>query len=376
LKRSTPADKDKPEDFQSDRTILVYIHELFHCFQEDHISLELPNFRRNPDTNFAAYSEVEGAALRKAYEAVDPEEAKSYLADFLRARELRRKGIPEFDQRCESTDEVREGTAVYSEVRTLELIQKGFTPGLTPAEEPYYHQFKDAGKQLGTYKTRLAEAEKRTFGFLKCYEYGCFQALLLERLYPGWQSEFGKKPAFLDEVLARRLNPPKADAAAVQKRFVDVYGLAEVRARQGQAIKARDDAYAMLTARRGVSYIISFKKIHQYLVELSDKDAKKYEMGLMSIYPNGFGAVKFDDIEVSPITAPTEVNQLYYIKVVDTESASRAQTWGIKAEKMDGDVLTNAVLTTPLFTLKAPAIRVKEQGGRVKIWVLSRVKGG
>jgi len=137
-----------------------------------------------------------------------------------------------------------------------------------------------------------------------------------------------------------------------------------------------DFAYLSLTSRRGLSYIISFKKIQQYLTELPNKDAKKFDMGLMSIYPNGFGALKIDDIEVGPIGVPAEINQLYYIRVVDTESASRAKPYELAFGSREGDVYKDVRLTTPLFTLKAPSVRIKTQGRRVKIWVLSRVKGG
>ena len=34
----------------------------------------------------------------------------------------------------------------------------------------------------------------------------------------------------------------------------------------------------------------------------------------------------------------------------------------------------DAVVTTPLFTLKAPKVRIVETGNRVKIQVLARVK--
>ncbi len=377
LRRYSAGDKTKPEEFRAEQTILIYIHELFHCFQikDDRIRVEDPNFNYNPDTHFAVYSELEGSALEKAYAAADPAQAKACLADFLAAREIKRKDIPAFDRHCESGDEVREGTAVYSEVRTLEVLSRGFKPGLTPAQDRFYGGFKEASGMLPDYTKRLDATKKRTFGYLKCYEYGCFQALMLERLFPGWQEAFKDKAAYLDEILAADLGRPKVDPAAAEKRFAAEYGLAEVTARQGAAIKERDDAYALVTGRKGRSYIISLKLVHQFVSGLLGEDVKKFELGLMQMVPGGTPRLAFDDVEVSPIGVPVEINQLYYIKVVDTESASRAKAFEISAEKFEGGVYKNAVLTTPLFTLTAPAIRVSDDGNRVRIWVLSRVKG-
>jgi hypothetical protein len=104
--------------------------------------------------------------------------------------------MEESDRRAESGDEVHEGTAVYSEVRTLEAIKQDFKSGLTPARDPYYSGFKDADTFLGRYRERLAKTKADTLNYLKCYEYGCFQALLLQRLFPGWQEAFASGPAF------------------------------------------------------------------------------------------------------------------------------------------------------------------------------------
>jgi len=45
----------------------------------------------------------------------------------------------------------------------------------------------------------------------------------------------------------------------------------------------------------------------------------------------------------------------------------------VKKSKVD-NAYKNAVITTPLFTLKAPKVRIKDSAKRVKIWVLSRVR--
>jgi hypothetical protein len=374
LGRLRPKEDKSRARFRTEDAILTYVHELFHCFQQGHIQVPYPNFRYNPDTTFAAYSEIEGTALEKAWRAGDPEESKRYLEDFLLARRLKRKGMAEFDKRCESGDEVREGTAVYSEVRSLEVLRAAFSPQLTPAQDPYYGGFRDIDSLVRKYSLRLHQRKTQTYSYLKGYEYGCYQALLLERLFPGWQAPFSEKPHFLDEEIARRIGPTSEDERQAQKRLETDYRFREVWARHKRAVEERDVAYGAISAREGRSYIISFKSIHQFLSVLVGERKKSYEVGLMKIYPDGVGGVRVDDIEIRFTKVPAEINQLYYFRVVDTGWQARKSPYALRYEKKEGeDVYSKVILTTPLFELKAPRVRIREEAKRVKIWILSRV---
>ena len=374
LSRSGPRGDAARGRFQAETTILTYIHELFHCFQEDHLRVTYPNFRYNPDITFAAYSEVEGAALEKAYQAGDPAEAKTYLEDFLAARALKRRGMSEFDARCESGDEVREGTAVYAEVRSLEALGGGFKPRLIGPQDPFYRGFADLGALLRGYWARLDKRKALTYGYLKGYEYGCYQALMLERLYPGWQEPFSEKASLLDEELRARVSPGADDDRWAVRRFEKVYGFSRIRTRHGKAVRERDAAYQAISSRQGRSYILSFKPVRQFASALVDPQKKKYEVGLMHIFPGGVGSIKADEVAVRFAKVPTEINQLYYFKVVDTGWKTRKAPYSIRYEAREsGDIYTGVTLTTPLFELKAPRIRIAEEASRVKIWILSRV---
>ena len=374
LGRSRPREEAGGGRFQTETSILTYIHELFHCFQDDHIRVPYPNFRYNPDALFASYSEIEGAALEKAYGAGGPEEAKQYLKDFLLARKLKRKGMPDFDARCESGDEVREGTAVYAEVRSLEALAAGFTPRLTTAQDHFYRGFADLGALLRVYWARLDKRKALTYSYVKGYEYGCYQALLLERLFPGWQKPFSERAGLLDEELAARIVPDAEDERQAPRRFEKVYGFSRIRARHAKAVRERDAAYQSISSRQGRSYIVSFKPIRQFASALVDPRKKRYDVGLMNIFLGGAGTVKTDDIEIRFGKVPAETNQLYYFKVVDTGWRTRKAPYSIRYEaKEAGDIYTKVTLTTPLFELRAPRIRITEEPSRVKIRILSRV---
>ncbi|MBG0858457.1 MAG: hypothetical protein IQL11_03070, partial [Bacteroidales bacterium] len=70
----------------------------------------------------------------------------------------------------------------------------------------------------------------------------------------------------------------------------------------------------------------------------------------------------------------TEINQLYYVKVIDTESGKNKKAYKMEYESEDDDgYFYNATITTPLFTLKAPKISIRESSNRVKFIVHSRV---
>lgn len=368
--RQIPPEKEaESAELLEENRILIYIHELFHCFQDKHVLRSYPNFRLNPDTNYAVYSEIEGKALENAYKAADTEAVQKFLQDFLIARKLKRKDISEFLSLCEATDEVMEGTAVYSEVRTLEILSKLQASGKTSLE------FKGIDSLRARYQDQLRETRENTYSYLKCYQYGCFQALLLQRLFPEWQAPFSQKASFLDQEIGKYIPVEKGAEKTITSRFQEIYDFDEVYARHHKAISERDSAYKELTSRKGRAYIVSFKPIRQFLSTLPYKEDQPYKIGLMNIFPQGVGNLKVNDIEIICQDLPTELSQLYHLKIVDTDWETREESYNLTYTKKEGeDIFYNAVLKTPVFTLKAPKIRLKEKGQRVKVWILARVK--
>ena len=370
------SEKEDLSKMKTEDRILIYIHELFHCFQRANVQFQYGNLRYNSDVNYALYSEIEGRALEKAYAESDSEKAKGYLKDFIIARELKRKSMTEAQQKEESSDDVREGTAVYSEVRTLEILKEGYKPQLNATDDPYYGEFKDIDSFLKKYTERLKSSSENIYeSKMKCYDYGCFQALLLQRFFPGWQEPFSKEACLMDDELRKRIPVSEEDKAGAQKRFQDVYNFEEIKARAQKAMEERDSAYKALISLKGKAYIISFKEVQQYVSAVVDKSKKSYDLGLIKTYPDGIGKIKFEDVEIDVHQKPAEVNQLFYIRLVDTEWKKRSKPYSLQFEKQESDsVYKNAVITNPLFTLKAPKVRIKDSAKRVKIWVLSRVR--
>ncbi len=364
---------------RTEQRILVYIHELFHCFQEDHLPIEHGNIRYNPDTNYALYSEIEGLALDRAFHETDDHLAKEYLRDFITARRLKRRSMTDDQQQRESSVDLKEGTAVYSEVRALEVLQDGFTSHLTSGEDPWYRGFEDAGElQQEIYVDYFRRSRSNPYDCMgKCYTYGCFQALMLQRLYPGWQEAFTEQARFLDQELAWRLGMTAGTKTDRKRRFRTLYGLRDIRARVREAIRDRDRAFKRVSAREGRVFVIDFKSVGQFVARLVDGSPTSYELGLTTVYPQGVGRLKLDEIELDAPRCPALIDQLYYLKIVDTRNVNGDEPYQLVHEgQEDGQIFNNVLLTTNLFTLRAPRVRIRERGGRTKISILSRAAAG
>lgn len=376
LKRRVPGEEEPEEKFRTESQIILYIHELFHCFQRDHVRIGYGNMHYNPDSHYALYSEIEGMALKKAYAEKDPQKAKEFLKDFVLARELKHQSMTDMQQKQESSDDVREGTAVYSEVMALQSIQEGFRPGMTTEQDPHYKGFKDMDDLMTKYTDRMDESIREVYNpKMKCYNYGCYQALLLQRLFPGWQEPFAKEPRFLDEEIRKNLPISEEEKETIHKRFETRYNLPEIKARTGKIIQERDAAYKDYKNWQGKSYIISFKEIQEYAASRIDEEKSSHRLGLISIFPDGIGSFDVDEIHFESEDSPAVVDRLFYIKYVDSDWENRKNPVILDYEaKESEEIFTGATLKTPFFTLKAPKARIKDTGKRYKIWVLSRVK--
>ncbi|MCC6590042.1 MAG: hypothetical protein IT168_25340 [Bryobacterales bacterium] len=350
---------------RAEQQMLVYIHELFHCFQRTKVERKMyGNLRYNPDITYAVYSEVEGLALERALGARDNATlAPQYLGDFVAARKKKRaESMTEEQANQERWEEFVEGSAMYAELRTLDVLRSdGFEPKLTGDAE--YRGFSDLAALSKVYADRMSrvisdskQARKRF------YYYGASQALLLDRLFPGWQKEV----EFFDQEMERRF-PPSGMA-----RLETEYNIAGIAKRHGAELGARDSAYRAIKSRSGRVYVIDFKKAGQDVSAVA-KAPKTHQLGLILLWPEGAG-ISFDEVEVSRLTVPSMSEQFYYVRVVDTAPPS-GKAWSIEGDAQPDGTYRRALVRTPVFTLKAPHVRVLETKEFVKIQVLARVCG-
>lgn len=358
----------------SEKQILIDIHELFHCFQREVYRYRYGNLRANTDANYAIYAEIEGMALEKAYLESAADKAKEYLKDFLAARMMKRKSLTEAEQNQESEDDLMEGTAVYAEAMALELMKKGYQPQLTQNEDPYFLGFKHIDdylkEKLASLKSSRAESMDAR---MKCYAFGCFQALLLTRYFPGWQPDFFQKNKFLDQALGESLGLTKEEKEKIAEGLKDRYPVGEITDKHTKLIQKRDDALKMIQERKGRVYIIDFKQTQEYVLPKSSGEA--FRIGLINIYPDGIEKIKIQDVLFEGRKTPIIHDQLYYVKWIDTEAKANEKSYSVSFSRKEGeDIYYDVEFTTNGFTLTAPKIQVKDVPARVKVTVLSKIK--
>ena len=361
----------------AEQQILTNIHELFHLFQRNILQYRYGNLMYNPDFDYSVYSRIEGKALEQAWSETNPEKAILFIKDFLYARmEKVKKSMTGIQSKQEGDDDLMEGTAVYAEIRTLELLKDGYQPTLLPDEDPAYNGFRDTdGLLKKEFSDRLEkDAEDLLEAKMKCYQYGCAQALLLQRYFPGWQDSVMKVPRNLFEELQKRLPLSDSDKKMIRERFKTMYGIDTLSTRAKREIDERDRTVKSVLKRKGYSYILNFKPVRHFLQP--EKNRKVSSLGLVYAYPEGFGDFSLNDITVKGLESiPVEKNQLYYLKIVNSNPVEGEKPYEIKYElKEEGNIYKNVVITTPLFTITAPEISIQETKNRVKFSFLSRVK--
>jgi len=356
----------------SDDQILLYVHELFHVFQHDFYTIERHgNLRYNPDANYAIYSEIEGEALRRAFLEKDDAAARELLKDFAVARKLKYRSMTLVEQVQEKEEDFAEGTARYAEYATLLEMKKSFHPRVTRKEDPAYSGFAGIDAQLAE---RLADLTTQK-GFtlesrMKCYQYGCFQALLLNRFSPGWQATVPVRNQFLYDTILAVLKMDAAEEARVAGRLEDRYDLPALTARHTPVVAARDKAFAEFDARKGKTYVVNFKPSREF-VRAEPGPGQVHHLGLRNLYTQGIKRAAMFEILYEGTGEPVCAEQLFHVRYVDT--ADRGYT--VASSRSEGDIHYGAVIKTAGFTLKAPKVRVKEGGGRVKFIVLEKVAG-
>jgi hypothetical protein len=360
----------------SENQILINIHELFHCFQREVYRYRFGNLRVNTDTDYAVWSEVEGLALEKALLAPDAAEARARAADFLAARRLKQAAsMTPLEANQESEDDLMEGTATYSTTRTLELMKEGgYKPLIGGSDDPWYFGFAGAAAYFDKEIKDLVEARGASMeAKSKCYQYGNFQALVLSRLFPGWQDGFFQGGKLLSGDLAERLGLGDDALAGAGATLADRYPLPELRQKHDRVITKRDEAWRRVQRRVGRVFIVDFKPAGEHLNPLAA--GPSYNLGLVRIFPAGIDAIRVQDVLFSGAKTPIVQDQLYYLKWVDAERRLGGKGYRLMSSGKEGkDIYLNVEIRTGGFILKGPKIRVRETKDFVKITVLEKVR--
>jgi hypothetical protein len=368
LKKDAPADKIL--DRANENQILLNVHELFHALQDKLYEDEYDNLRYVPDANYAIYSEIEGIALKWAFFEEDAGKALEYLKDFVIARKIKYRSMAEIEQLQEKAEDINEGTARYSEYVALQIMSEGFQPAADDKDLPYYFGFRDIDYFIGKRWERFDGMAQNTFyPKMKCYDYGCCQALLLDRFVPGWKETIFADSKFMYDIIVDFVAIEEEEESRIASRLAERYDYDSVAERQSGAVNARDEAFKMFNSQKGRVYIINLKHTHEYASCSPMEGGEEYIMGFRRLYPKGIKPMIFQEVSVKSTGKPILVDQIYYMRYVDTENAD----YEIQFSRVEGDVYHDAVVSTNGFTLAAPKIRVKERDDRVKFIILAKV---
>jgi hypothetical protein len=293
---------------------------------------------------------------------------------------MKQASMTELEQNQEREDDLMEGTAVYSTTMALELMKSGYKPLIGFADDPFFFGFSDVKPYLEKELDALVNGRSDSMeAKMKCYQYGCFQALLLTRLFTGWQEGFFQGKKFLDQTIQEKLGLSAADIEAGAEKLKTAYPFAELKAKHDRVILKRDEALRLIQERKGRVYVVNFKPTGEYLAPKSKE--KPYRIGLIYIFPKGIETIDIRDVHFTGMISPIIQDQLYYVKWVDIHDppagSSSPKRYELKYSRREGeDVYVEAEFKTAGFAIKAPKIRIQDSAARVKITVLSKIKAG
>jgi len=241
-------DKSRPEapfDLEplgdSDAHVLMYIHEHFHGHQA---RLQRPGpvraFKINAE--YAAWANIEGLALRRAYLESQDAAARDFLKDFVVAREIKHAHMPFDAAPAEAYLSMKEGTASYVSLKTAMLLRDSSDkPGIDRAKDPFFYGFAYVNGYVDNIMRKgmdfaVSWTEDRGG---KYYLYGAYQCFLLDRFAPGWKRGFLEKKKDLDSAMAGLLKLSAEEKEEIKKRLSARYAYDEILSFHKNALKKK-----------------------------------------------------------------------------------------------------------------------------------------
>ena len=232
----------------SDSHILMYVHEHFHGHQSRFPQFQgalpgdalLQRFKANAE--YAAWSHIEGLALRRAYVESQDAAALDFLKDFAVAREVKHAYMPRGTPAAEARISLKEGLPSYVSLKTAMLLRDpGYKPGMDRTKDPFFYDFTYVNGYIDNIMRKgmdfaVSWTEDKQG---KYYLYGAYQCFLLDRFAPGWKRGFLEKEKNLDSVMADLLKISEGEKETIKRRLSTRYGYDEILAFHENALKTK-----------------------------------------------------------------------------------------------------------------------------------------
>ena len=232
----------------SDSHILMYVHEHFHGHQKLFsqfqralpVDAALRGFKVNAE--YAAWSHIEGLALRRAYVESQDAAALDVLKDFVLAREIKHAYMPPGTAAAEARISLVEGTPSYVSLKTALLLRDSDDkPSIDRSKDPFFYNYAYVNGYIDNIMRKgmdfavLWTEDKQG----KYYLYGAYQCFLLDRFAPGWKRGFLEKEKNLDSAMADLLKISGEEKEEIRRRLPTRYGYDEILAFHENALKKK-----------------------------------------------------------------------------------------------------------------------------------------
>jgi hypothetical protein len=232
----------------SDSHILLYVHEHFHGHQSRFPQLQgaLPGdalLRRfEVNAEYAAWSHIEGLALRRAYLESQDAAALDILKDFMVAREIKHALLPRGTAPAEARISLVEGTPSYISLKTAMLLRDASDkPGINRSKDFFFYNYAYIDGYIDNIMRKGMDfavswtEDKRG----RYYLYGAYQCFLLDRFAPGWKRDFFKNERTLDSAMSGLLKLSAEEKEEIKRRLPARYGYDEILAFHESALKSK-----------------------------------------------------------------------------------------------------------------------------------------
>ncbi len=204
----------------SEQYMTLMLHESAHTYQGMRVPGKLASaetgvqdlVERYPwtDKKVAEGWQAELDCLRDGVTAKTDAGARAQAARFLELRKTRRQaanldaGLVDFER----GREWEEGFAKYAELSAYRLAAT--TPGYTPTNEiendPQFHHYRDFSQRWQNEVNQISLGSRQKEEEIRFYYSGWAQAVLLDRLSPGWKARLFDDGVWLEDLLAEAVD--------------------------------------------------------------------------------------------------------------------------------------------------------------------------
>jgi hypothetical protein len=381
-------------DSGTEKYISMMLHECFHVFQDHFWKPASGRWASFPifDLSQAALIGLENRILHMAVQQEEAKEIHRLAKMFVAVRSQRRQSLTEEVRRCEDRENFSEGTAFYAETRLSQLLQQpGERKSPLVRHDPDYKGYSEAGKIFHSYLEDILPPKDKpvTLGH-HIYQNGMAQALLLDRVRPGWKKEMNTKGITQFKLLERQFPLEEDEITALVAAAKDKFDYKKIRAQQESLIREqittvhgyldtpgrRYRVYYMENPSwfkwkpRKPSYLLPGKHLSKTQRETALADGNKMADEYMEVMVlvNGIERLETGDLVFEGGQVPVIVwSNLDYFEWIDSSPAADKSDMKIQALQQEKDIYTNLILTTDGFVLRVNRARIIQSDNIVEI---------